>query len=100
MNINLSKISRILIIQYEPFGDVLLNTGYLPSLKEKFPDAKIDFLVKDRYKLILEDNPYINELVIISQQYPYFLHFSSPQQELSSCTLSWHLFHNPYPAGN
>jgi len=57
------KIKKILILQYKPFGDVLLNTGYLPHLKEKFPNVEIDFLVRKPYEIVLRDNPNINELI-------------------------------------
>ncbi len=63
MKIDLKNIKKILIIQYQPFGDVLLNTGYLPALHEKFPDAKIDFLVRKPYHIVLENNPFLDELV-------------------------------------
>jgi ADP-heptose:LPS heptosyltransferase len=57
------KIKKILILQYKPFGDVLLNTGYLPHLKEKFPNVEIDFLVRIPYDIVLQNNPNINELI-------------------------------------
>ena len=56
-------VKRILILQYKPFGDVLLNTGYLPSLKEKFPNVKIDFLVRKPYDIVLKNNPNLNEII-------------------------------------
>ncbi|NOG44351.1 MAG: glycosyltransferase family 9 protein [Calditrichaeota bacterium] len=64
MKINTEEIQKILIIQYQPFGDVLLNTGYLPALRRKFPTAKIDFLVRKPYHNALLENPDIDELVI------------------------------------
>lgn len=63
----LKRIGKILIIQYKPFGDVLLNTGYLPTLRKKFPHAKIDYLIQRPYAVILEDNPYIDELVFMKK---------------------------------
>ena len=63
MNIDFEGIKRILIVQYQPFGDVLLNTGYFPALRKKFPDAKIDYLIKEKYKVVLENNHYLDELV-------------------------------------
>jgi len=68
IKIDLNSIHKILIIQYEPFGDVLLNTGYFPFLREKFPRAKIDFLVCKPYCNVLQNNPYINELVIFEKK--------------------------------
>ncbi|HXK50135.1 MAG TPA: glycosyltransferase family 9 protein [Clostridiales bacterium] len=64
----ISQIKRILIIQYKPFGDVLLNTAYFPSLRKKFPDAVIDYLVQRPYKTILEDNPYLDNLIIMEKK--------------------------------
>lgn len=67
MNIDFSSINKILIVQYKPFGDVLLNTGYLPFLREKFKSAKIDFLVSFPYHKAIENNPFIDELILFKQ---------------------------------
>jgi heptosyltransferase III len=64
MKIDLKSIKKILIVQYQPFGDVLLNTGYFSALRDKFPHAKIDYLVKKKYKVVLENNPYLDELIL------------------------------------
>ena len=64
----LSKIKRILIIQYKPFGDILLNTAYMPALRKKFPDATIDYLVQRPYKTLIEDNPNLDNLVIMEKK--------------------------------
>lgn len=64
MNIELDKIRRILIIQYLPLGDVLLNTGYLPFLRKRFPQARIEFLVQKPYHKLLLGNPWLDDLVI------------------------------------
>ncbi len=65
---NLKRIKKILIIQYKPFGDILLNTGYLPALRKKFPDAQIDYLIQKPYKTLLEDNPNLDNLVIMQKK--------------------------------
>ncbi len=64
----LASVKKILIIQYKPFGDVLLNTAYLPALRRKFPRSRIDFLVQKPYSQVLEDNPNIDELVIMERK--------------------------------
>lgn len=68
MTIDLTKIQKILIIQYQPFGDILLNTGYLPFLRQKFPHARIDFLVRKPYHKVLEGNPFLDELVVFENK--------------------------------
>jgi len=71
----LPKINKILIIQYKPFGDILLNTGYMPALRERFPYAQIDYLIQKPYKTLLEDNPNLDNLLIMQKKkgFAYFL---------------------------
>jgi len=57
-------IKKILIIQYQPFGDVLLNTGYLSVLRREFPNTKIDFLVRKPFHNALLENPFLDELIV------------------------------------
>mgnify|MGYP006278498403 CR=1 FL=1 len=64
----LEKIEKILIIQYKPFGDVLLNTGYLPTLREHFLNAQIDYLIQKPYATLLEDNPYLDNLILMQKK--------------------------------
>ncbi|MBU4486400.1 MAG: glycosyltransferase family 9 protein, partial [Candidatus Delongbacteria bacterium] len=64
----LAQVKRILIIQYKPFGDVLLNTAYLPALRKKFPEATIDYLVMKPFKVIIEDNPNLNNLILMEKK--------------------------------
>ncbi|MCG6911989.1 MAG: glycosyltransferase family 9 protein [Deltaproteobacteria bacterium] len=61
----LREIKKILIIQQKPFGDILLNTGYLPELRRHFPDARIDYLIQRPYLTVMEDNPHLDNLVIM-----------------------------------
>ena len=63
----MGQVKKILIMQYKPFGDVLLNTGYLPALRAKFPDAQIDFLVQKPYKILLENNPNLDNLILMER---------------------------------
>lgn len=63
MVFNKSDVSKILVIQFRPFGDVLMATSYLAALREAFPQAQIDFLVFKPYDLILKNNPYISHVI-------------------------------------
>lgn len=64
----LAKIKKVLIIQYKPFGDVLLNTSYLPALRKRLPSAQIDYLVQKPFKTILEDNPNLDNLILMEKR--------------------------------
>jgi len=63
----IDSIHRILIIQQKPFGDILLNTGYLPELRRHFPKARIDYLIQRPYICVLEDNPHLDNLIIMEK---------------------------------
>jgi heptosyltransferase-2 len=63
-----NNIHRILIIQQKPFGDILLNTGYLPELRKHFQNAQIDYLIQKPYKTVLEHNPCLDNLVLMEKR--------------------------------
>ncbi len=67
MPIKIDEISKILVIQFEPFGDILLNTAYLPALRKKFPKAHIVFLARTPFHKVLENNPHIDEVMVFKQ---------------------------------
>lgn len=60
MELDKSKIHRILVIKFGGIGDILLATPVLPNLKKEFPDAEINFLTQRHSRDILIDNPYIS----------------------------------------
>ena len=53
---------KVLIIRLSSIGDILLSTPFIRQVRKTFPDAEIDFIVKDIYKDLLTFNPHINEL--------------------------------------
>jgi len=63
-----AEIKKILIIQFRPFGDVLLATSYLKALKEAFPWAHISYLVKKPFDEVLYKNPYLSEIITIYEK--------------------------------
>lgn len=44
-------------------GDILVTSTILPLLKEKYPDAKISFLLDEKYQQILIGNPYLDDVI-------------------------------------
>lgn len=57
------KVKRVLVDRLDVHGDVLVCTSVLPGLREKYPDAKIDWHVRKGYGFALENNPYINRII-------------------------------------
>ena len=56
-------VNKILVIRFSSLGDVLLTTPILRALKQKFPSAQIDFLVRPKYSDVLKFNTGISNLI-------------------------------------
>lgn len=54
---------KILLIRFGAMGDVLLTTPAIRCLRKKFPQAKIDFLVKLEYVPLLRGNPHVDVVI-------------------------------------
>jgi heptosyltransferase-2 len=68
------SLNKILIIRLSSIGDILLSTPFIRQVKQQFPEAQIDFLIKDVYKDLLKFNPHLNEL--------YNFHLQNEKAEL------------------
>ena len=54
---------RILLIQLRQLGDIILTTPCIREIRRERPDAHITFLCHKMGKLIVEDNPYLDEII-------------------------------------
>lgn len=59
---DISGKKSILIIRLSSLGDILLTTPLLRSVKKRYPDIKIDFVLKEQYKELLQFNPHISRI--------------------------------------
>lgn len=62
--IQLKGNEKILIVRTDRIGDLILSTPVAEALKQKFPQAQIDFLVAPYTAPILKNNPFINGIVL------------------------------------
>jgi lipopolysaccharide heptosyltransferase II len=62
---------KILVIRFSSLGDVILTLPFLQVLKEKFPEAEINYCIKQSYSGILRNNPVINEIITIDDELSY-----------------------------
>jgi ADP-heptose:LPS heptosyltransferase len=51
--LDLSKISRIVLIRTDRIGDIILSTPALKALRARYPDAQIDYVVQEKYASLL-----------------------------------------------
>lgn len=59
-----AKPERILLIRADYIGDVLLTTHTLKAIRNRFPGARISFLVSTKSREILEGNPHIDDVLV------------------------------------
>ncbi|OQP40861.1 heptosyltransferase [Niastella yeongjuensis] len=55
---------KFLVIQTAFIGDVVLATGIVEKLHRFFPEAQIDFLVRKGNEGLLQNHPYLHEVLI------------------------------------
>lgn len=55
---------RILVVRTDRIGDVVLSTPVLKALRENYPQSHIAIMVSPQARELLEDNPYLNEVIV------------------------------------
>ncbi len=55
---------QFLVIQTAFIGDVILATGIIEKLHAYFPDAKIDFLVRKGNESLLQNHPFLRDVLV------------------------------------
>jgi len=68
--ISLKPFSKFLIIKLSSLGDIIHTLPALETLRRKYPFARIDWLVEERFYDFLKENPLIDKI--------YLLRFRSP----------------------
>ena len=58
---------KILIIQTAFIGDVILSLPIVQVLKSKIPDSIVDYMCIPKTKEILQNNPYINQIIVFDK---------------------------------
>lgn len=58
---------KILVIRFSSIGDIILSTAVLKAFKIKYPDAKIDFLVLEKFKDAISHCYYVDNLILFKK---------------------------------
>ena len=58
---------KFLIIRFSSIGDIILTTPVVRLLKQQIEDSEIHFLTKPQYASMLESNPNIDKLHLLSE---------------------------------
>jgi len=59
---------KLLIIQLKRAGDVLVTTPIIQSLRDRYPDAQIDFLTEKPFSTLLENHPALNSIRLFNKK--------------------------------
>jgi heptosyltransferase-2 len=58
------KLKKILVMRTDRLGDVILSTPVIANLRKAYPKSHIAFLCRPYTKEVLENNPYLDEIII------------------------------------
>lgn len=61
--------SKILVIQQKMIGDVLVSSLICENLKLNYPEAEVHYVVNRFTIPVIENNPYIDEIVVFEDEY-------------------------------
>lgn len=67
MDVNFSKISKILVIRLSSLGDVILTTPLLREIKSLYPRISLHFLVNENYKDVVINNPNLDKIYLYNK---------------------------------
>ena len=56
-------VNKILLFRLSSIGDIVLTTALLRCLRNTFPDAQIDFVVKEQFADILRCVPFVSNVI-------------------------------------
>lgn len=62
---------KILLIQTAFIGDVILATALIESIKNTYPEAKLDFLLRKGNENLLHQHPYLHKVLIWNKNQKY-----------------------------
>ncbi len=62
------KPKNILIVRTDRIGDVVLSLPIANIIKKSFPECRITFLLKNYTKSIVENHPYVDNIIIIKEE--------------------------------
>lgn len=57
------NIEKILIFRLSSIGDIILTSALVRCVRNKYPDASIDFVVKKQFSQLIKNNPHINNVI-------------------------------------
>src|SRR4029078_2452441 len=60
---------KFLIIRFSSIGDIVLTSPVVRCLKQQLPLAEIHYLIKPKFKMVMEPNPYIDKIHVLQDDW-------------------------------
>lgn len=86
--ISLNEIKKILIIRYRFVGDTVLTTPFIKNVKMNFPNAQLDVLVSLGSGELVENNPYVNEVIFFDSAKKHKYERNEHSSSLFKCAMA------------
>ena len=65
------EYQKVLLIQLRQLGDIILSTPCIREIRRELPNAHISFLCHKMGKQVLENNPYLDQLICYHEKASY-----------------------------
>lgn len=67
------KKTKFLILRFSSIGDIVLTTPVVRCLKLQYPNAEVHFATKKKFKVLVENNPYIDKYYLLEDSLNSFI---------------------------
>ncbi len=64
---SINPIQKILVFRLSSIGDIILTSALIRCLRNTFPSAQIDFVIKKQFIQLVEHNPHINNVYVVDK---------------------------------
>jgi len=56
---------KILILRLSSIGDILLSSSFIRQVRTAYPDAQVDFVIKEQFHDLVRYNPHLNNIYLV-----------------------------------
>lgn len=67
------KKTKFLIVRFSSIGDIVLTTPVPRCIKMQYPNAEVHFATKQSFKVLVENNPYIDQYHLLGKSLNEFI---------------------------
>jgi heptosyltransferase-2 len=67
------KTTKFLILRFSSIGDIVLTTPVIRCIKLQFPNAEVHFATKKQFKVLVENNPYLDKYFLLEKSLNSFI---------------------------